>query len=1042
MPEPHALFEQEALKQAGSLNRIQKDTANEVVRLLKLARQDIQAKLKAQPTDYNLWYLPQLNKAIEQQLNEWQEDAAKAASNGQLDAFDAGQSAIAEPVSKLGLDLTVLAPKLDTGQLKAMQAFTTSKMKDVALDTVNRLNSELALTVIGSQLPSDTIRRVQEIMEGVTKSRAVAIVRTELGRAYGVAAQARMEQAVEHVPGMKKQWRRSGKIHSRRTHDLTDGQVRPIDQPFIIGTGHVTEGKDPPGPRLMHPHDPKGPVSEVVNCGCISLPFLDEWKDEGIIQTPGKKPFSEQEIALNPLKADLHYLDETPTMAQYQQAADKIRMKKEVSKAVKAIAKEQGPLELARSMAKMDAKLAAYKLEQAQAGTLGKWHQQAAKLLPSMPGKTLDEIATSLKADYSQKVNITAYKKAVLAGKNPTAKQLSAWNELDLESKGQFENELAAFKDKQEAATVLAKTANPVPATLDRLSIVDVKDWKQVGPQAGSNPGGLFEDTQGAKWYVKFPADAARAHNEVLAAKLYQLVGIEVPEVSLVSQNGTVGVASRIIDGLVKDGAALQAGKISGVAEGFATDAWLANWDVVGLGYDNLMVNGTRALRVDTGGAMLFRAQGAAKSAAFGDIVTELDTLRDAAVNPQAANVFGKLSKAEIKASVARVLATDDGLIRQTVMAHAEGDFAARNALADRLIARKEYLNKAFPDVFPKIAEARKAAVEATKTALHTQADELDNALIYAIKGIASRAAKGVALEEKDIARAANALSRYDALLAKGTLSTQALEALKAHYTPWLEALQNATAKGAGQPATWNMAGKFGGIPKAALDVNAAKVKPAFLAYLFGESAQFSEVEIKKILRELTDHLGAGDYVNTAKITAHSEDAKAFEKMPPGYKRVLWSWTPGSIYREVNKQLLREANEGIKASPFVKAYERMVNDALLRQAPPERVFKGRSTRGMSMSSQGAKEYYQKLKAIQKADGFYNLETISSSTVGDDPGFSGNVWLEIEGKSGVHINSISDNTGRENEVLFGTESKFKVDDIYIDGSTYHFKLKEV
>ena len=316
MPDPHAEFEQEAIKQAGSRNRIQKDTVNEVVRLLKLARQDIQAQIKALPTDYNLWYLPQLNKAIEQQLAIWQEEAAQVASTGQSTAYDAGQSLISEPVAKLGVDLTALAPQLDTGQLKAMQAFTTSKIKNVALDTVNRLNSELALTVIGTQSPTDTIRRVQEIMEGITKSRATAIVRLEIGRAYGVAAQAHMEQAVAHVPGMKKQWRRSGKIHSRRTHDLTDGQIRPVDQPFIIGTGHVTEGKEPNGPRLMHPHDPKGPVSEVVNCGCIMLPFMDEWKAEGIIEIPGKKPFSEQEIALNPLKADLHYLDESQTVGQ------------------------------------------------------------------------------------------------------------------------------------------------------------------------------------------------------------------------------------------------------------------------------------------------------------------------------------------------------------------------------------------------------------------------------------------------------------------------------------------------------------------------------------------------------------------------------------------------------------------------------------------------------------------------------------------------------------------------------------------------------
>ena len=314
------LFNQEVIIQAGSLNRIQKDTANEVVRLLKQARANVQAKLKAQPTDYNLWYQPQLIKSIEQMLDVWQEEAGSAAAAGQGKAYTAGQNLIDKPVEKLGIELHALAPKLDPGQLKAMVAFTTGKMKDVSMDTVNRINSELALTIIGSQTPFDTIQRVQQIMEGVSKSRATCIVRTELGRAYGVAGQARLMQAVQHVPAMSKQWRRSGKIHSRRTHDLTDGQVRPADQPFIIGTGAVIPGHEGNGPRLMHPHDPKAPVSEVVNCGCISLPFLAEWKDKGLLENPGKKAFTEQEIALNPLKADLNYMDEHPTMEQYQRS--------------------------------------------------------------------------------------------------------------------------------------------------------------------------------------------------------------------------------------------------------------------------------------------------------------------------------------------------------------------------------------------------------------------------------------------------------------------------------------------------------------------------------------------------------------------------------------------------------------------------------------------------------------------------------------------------------------------------------------------------
>lgn len=49
-------------------------------------------------------------------------------------------------------------------------------------------------------------------------------MRTELGRAFSAAAQERMEAASKIVPGLKKQWRRSGKLHPRIHHDLADGR--------------------------------------------------------------------------------------------------------------------------------------------------------------------------------------------------------------------------------------------------------------------------------------------------------------------------------------------------------------------------------------------------------------------------------------------------------------------------------------------------------------------------------------------------------------------------------------------------------------------------------------------------------------------------------------------------------------------------------------------------------------------------------------------------------------------------------------------------
>ena len=202
--------------------------------------------------------------------------------------------------------------------------------------------------------------------------------------------------------------------------------------------------------------------------------------------------------------------------------------------------------------------------------------------------------------------------------------------------------------------------------------------WTQVGKQAGSNPGGQYLDPAGDRWYVKFmgqnattPAQvkraADRALNEVVGADLYRVAGVNVPEVQLIRYGGNrLGVASRMQQ--VRKGTPGQLRGAPGTADGFGTDAWLANWDVVGLECDNLLLDATgKAIRVDTGGSMLFRAQGAPKGKAWGDAVGEINTLRNKSLNAQAASVFGQLPESAIRDSIKRVVAVSDDEIRRIV---------------------------------------------------------------------------------------------------------------------------------------------------------------------------------------------------------------------------------------------------------------------------------------------------------------------------------------------------------------------------------------
>ena len=190
-------------------------------------------------------------------------------------------------------------------------------------------------------------------------------------------------------------------------------------------------------------------------------------------------------------------------------------------------------------------------------------------------------------------------------------------------------------------------------------------------------------------YYVKEYKREAIYRNEVLTGKLYQAAGIETADTWYGDEGGTPRIFSRIIDGLKKDGDALRAGTVANVNDAFVVDAWLANWDVIGQGYDNLKVINGRGVRIDTGAGLLYRAQGQPKGGNFGNTVTEIESLRDAGTNPQAAAVFKHVTQEDLIAGARKVLAVDRKTIEQLVDAYGPGDAAARQQLTATLLARQ-----------------------------------------------------------------------------------------------------------------------------------------------------------------------------------------------------------------------------------------------------------------------------------------------------------------------------------------------------------------
>ena len=206
----------------------------------------------------------------------------------------------------------------------------------------------------------------------------------------------------------------------------------------------------------------------------------------------------------------------------------------------------------------------------------------------------------------------------------------------------------------------------PKPRRPNSTDQIDGGKFERIGPQQGSNPGGVFRDPKtGEEWYLKFPANEEIARNEVLAARLYKEAGANVPDVRLVVRNGKTGVASKMKKGVRVDKSTNKSGlRAAGAADDFVTDAWLANWDVVGLEYDNMLISRGRVIRLDTGGALRFRAQGQLKGLGqFGDTVGELESMVSG-LNPQAATVFGEQLGLSMMDDVGTAINRLDALIR------------------------------------------------------------------------------------------------------------------------------------------------------------------------------------------------------------------------------------------------------------------------------------------------------------------------------------------------------------------------------------------
>jgi endonuclease/exonuclease/phosphatase family metal-dependent hydrolase len=194
------------------------------------------------------------------------------------------------------------------------------------------------------------------------------------------------------------------------------------------------------------------------------------------------------------------------------------------------------------------------------------------------------------------------------------------------------------------------------------LYMDDFKDIRDAHREyGGSNPKktGIYIKNN-KKYILKGPTDRDIVTNEVIASKLYQLAGIKVPNLTVLINTETdeYYVASELVENYIdltkkvitlpNTSAQIRAQIRKNLLQnptyreqilgGFFVDVWLSNWDVAGdeknesnnnifnnigiVGRDNRRNILGEIIRVDVGGALLFRARGGLKLN-FDNIPTE-----------------------------------------------------------------------------------------------------------------------------------------------------------------------------------------------------------------------------------------------------------------------------------------------------------------------------------------------------------------------------------------------------------------------------------
>lgn len=198
-----------------------------------------------------------------------------------IDALIPGYDKVAEGSTaavraQLGPAVTEEVHSLGAAQIKAaLRARAATVAAQVSSTTYQAIARELGAGITAGESVPQLADRVKSVFADASDNRATMIARSESGSASNTA---QMEYARSLPQGIVagKSWLAVEDLRTRPTHRLADGQMRPLDMPFIVG-----------GVNMDRPGDPMAPPSETISCRCTTL-FVPMSQSHLLLQQPPK----------------------------------------------------------------------------------------------------------------------------------------------------------------------------------------------------------------------------------------------------------------------------------------------------------------------------------------------------------------------------------------------------------------------------------------------------------------------------------------------------------------------------------------------------------------------------------------------------------------------------------------------------------------------------------------------------------------------------------------------------------------------------------